>query len=299
MIFERTIKPTITPCILDKNDILRLTLSSGKKWEMKLLDASAEVVKRRDDMVIDSGHESGDIAAYGFDAEVEINGHKTTVHREVASDNTFYEPWEIDGVRIWFDATSRIFSARGGFMAEKDWRGGFVCCPARLTRWAVQEAGIPICPEPLHDWYPNPSGKLHTSECYVGYDCFMGPYNGGAAHGGLDINMPNGTILTTPIDVDDQFLYNSLAAGNNNNRWSGFRKWADKSIWELTVCHLVDMLVPEHIPLKAGTPFATTAGTFVGAREHSHFVWRIYDQQGTYFLDPWILMHEIWAQRAK
>ena len=42
-----------------------------------------------------------------------------------------------------------------------------------------------------------------------------------------------------------------------------------------------------------------TAGTYVGLREHTHFVWRVYEQSGTYFLDPWILMHEMWAQRDR
>ena len=57
------------------------------------------------------------------------------------------------------------------------------------------------------------------------------------------------------------------------------------------------MITPERTPLARGTPYATTAGTFVGYHEHTHFVWRVFEQGGTYFLDPWILMHEIWAQR--
>ena len=299
MTLNRTIKPTITPFELNKDDALVLTLPSGEKWEMRLLGATAEVLERRAGLHVDRGHEGGDVVSYGCDARVAINGREVVMHREVASDKTFYKPWEVDGVRIWFDAADCAFLHKGGFMAEKDWRGGVVCCPSKQTRWAVQEAGLDICPEPLNDWYPNPSGKLDISQCYIGNDCWMGPYNGGAAHGGLDINMPSGTVLTAPIDFDEQFLYNSLAAGNNNNRWMGVRKWPDSSIWVLRACHLVDMLVPQYAPLTRGTPYATTAGTAVGLREHTHFVWRVYEQGSSCFLDPWILMHEIWAQRAR
>lgn len=299
MILQRTIKPTITPFELNKDDTLLLTLSGGNTWQMKLIDATAEVLERGDYLHTDLGHDGGDIISYGFDARVLINGCEYTMHREVASDNTFYKPWEIDGVRIWFDAASCAFRDKGGFMAEKDWRSGVICCPTKLTRWAVQESGMNICPEPLHEWYPNPSGKLHISDCYIGNDCWMGPYNGGAAHGGLDINMPAGTILTAPFDMDEQFLYNSLATGDKNNRWTGIRKWPDGSIWVVRTNHLIDMLVPQYEPLKRGTAYATTAGTFVGLREHTHFVWRVYEQSGAYFLDPWILMHEIWEQRDR
>lgn len=203
-----------------------------------------------------------------------------------------------DGVRLWFDAASCTFKEMGGFMEEKDWKGGMLCKPFKLTRWALQEEGLPICPEPLGDWYPNPSGTLDIRNCYTGEDCWRGPYNGGATHGGLDINMPAGTILTTPIDLDDQFLYRSLKAGFTNNNWIAHRRWADGSTWELITCHIIDMLVPERTPLKRGTPYATTAGTFVGAHEHTHFTWRVWEQGGSYFLDPWILMHEIWAARV-
>ena len=297
MLLHRTIKPTITPIELNKNDSLLLTLASGEKWEMRLIAADAEVLERCNGLQTDGGHDGGDIAAYAFNATVAINGREIVMHREVASAKTFYEPWEVDGVRIWFDAAACAFRHHGGFMAEKDWRSGIICCPTKQTRWAVQEVGLDICPEPLHDWYPNPSGKLDISQCYIGNDCWMGPYNGGAAHGGLDINMPAGTILTAPLDLDEQFLHNSLAAGNNNNRWTGVRKWSDNSIWVLRASHLVDMLVPQYAPLRRGTPYATTAGTRVGLREHTHFIWRIHEQGGSYLLDPWILMHEIWAQR--
>ena len=298
MILQRTIKPTLTPFELNPGDQLALTLGDGRLWEMKLLGATAEVVARGFDRYRDDGHAGSDITVYAFEATVLINGNEHRMRREVGSQRAFYEPWIVDGVRLWFDAASCTFKEKGGFMEEKDWKGGMLCKPFKLTRWALQEEGLPICPEPLGDWYPNPSGTLDIRNCYTGEDCWMGPYNGGAAHGGLDINMPAGTILTAPIDLDDQFLYRSLKAGFSNNNWIAHRRWADGATWELITCHLIAMLVPERTPLKRGTPYATTAGTFVGAHEHTHFTWRVWEQGGSYFLDPWILMHEIWAARA-
>ena len=298
MILKRTIKPTLTPFELNLDDQLALTLTNGQLWEMTLLGATAEVVARGFDRYRDGGHAGGDITVYAFEATVLINGKEHRMRREVGSQAAFYEPWIVDGVRLWFDAASCAFKDKGGFMEEKDWKGGLLCKPFKLTRWAVQEAGMSICPEALGDWYPNPSGTLDIRNCYTGEDCWMGPYNGGAAHGGLDINMPAGTILTAPIDLDDHYLYNSLEAGFNNNRWMAFRRWADGVTWELRACHLVDMIAPERTPLTRGTPYATTAGTYVGFHEHTHFAWRVYEQGGSYFLDPWILMHEIWAARA-
>jgi hypothetical protein len=59
------------------------------------------------------------------------------------------------------------------------------------------------------------------------------------------------------------------------------------------------MLVPEHGPMKADTPYATTAGVMVGSHEHTHFMFRVLDQGGDYLLDPWILFGEIFRQRRK
>jgi len=286
MILTRIVKPTLTAFELNPEDRLRLELASGRVWEMELVRAAAEVVARGFNRYHDGGHAAGDITVYAFEAEVRINGREHRMRREVGSQAAFYEPWTVDGVRIWLDAASCVFKEHGGFMEEKDWKGGLLCKPFKLTRWAVQEEGTPICPEPLHDWYPNPAGTLDIRNCYTGEDCWMGPYNGGAAHGGLDINMPAGTRLTAPISLDDHFLYNSLEAGFRNNNWVAVRRWPDGTTWELRCCHLIDMLVPERTPLRRGTPYATTAGTFVGFHEHTHFVWRVYEQGGSYFLDP-------------
>jgi len=297
MILQRRCKPTLTPVGLNHDDTLRLVLRDGRPWEMTLLKTSAEVTERQYARYgyHDAGHESGDISAYAFECDLRINGKEHHLRREVGTQAAFYEPWEIDGVRIWFDAVSCAFKAKGGFMVEKDWRAGLLCKPDHEARFAVQQADLPICPEPLRSWYPNETGRIDIRQCYNGEDCWMGPYGGAAAHAGLDINMKAGTILSAPISFDDHYLCKSIAAGFNNNSWRGVRRWPDGSEWWLQSAHLIQMLVPERTPLKAGTAYSTTAGVRVGRHEHTHFVFRVLDQGGDYFLDPWILFREMYS----
>ncbi len=288
-VIERKSKPTLTPFGLNHGDTLRFLLQNGRAWELTLLKTSAEVTQR-------SGEK---ITAYAFDCDVQINGKAHHFRREVGTQASFYEPWEIDGVRLWFDAASCIFKDAGGFMLEKDWTLGVLCQPNHKVRFAVQEAGLPICPEPLHLWYPNEQGRIDIRQCYNGDDCWMGPYEGKAAHCGLDINMKAGTTLFAPISFDDHYFFNSTATGYNNNRWRGVRRWPDGSEWWLQSHHLIRLLVPERTPLKAGTPYATTAGVYVGSHEHTHFMFRIVDQGGDYLLDPWILFWEMFRLQRR
>jgi len=285
-IVERRAKPTLTPFGLNHGETLRFILLNGKSWEMRLLKTSAQVMDRK----------GSRITAYTFDCDVQINGKEHHLRREVGTQGSFYEPWEIDGARLWFDAASCIFKERGGFMLEKDWSLGFLCQPSHHARFAIQEASRPICPEPIKLWYPNDVGRIDIHDCYNGDDCWMGPYDGSAAHCGLDINMKAGTSLFAPISFDDHYLFHSTAAGFNNNRWRGVRRWPDGSEWWLQSHHLIRMLVPERTPLKAGTRYATTAGVMVGSHEHTHFMFRVLDQGGDYLLDPWILFWEMFRQ---
>ena len=286
---QRRAKPTLTPFGLNHSETLRFILHDGGAWEMTLLKTSAEVVQRK----------GSGITAYAFDCDVEINGKAHNLRREVGTQASFYEPWEIDGVRLWFDAASCAFKDDGGFMLEKDAGLGFLCKPNHKARFAVQEATMSICPEPIKPWYPNESGRIDIHDCYNGEDCWMGPFEGKSAHCGLDINMKAGTTLTAPIAFDDHYLFNHTAAGFNNNRWRGVRRWRDGSEWWLQTHHLIQMLVPERTALKAGTSYATSAGVFVGAHQHTHFMFRVLEQGGDYLLDPWILFWEIFRRQRE
>jgi len=299
MIIERRSKPTLTPFNLDHGDTLRFVLTDGRVWELTLLGTGGVILARCENggAARDPGKKWGDIASYGFTAQVRVNGNEFRLNRIVGTQESFYEPWTLDGVTLWFDAAACVFESQGGFIAEKDWEHGYICQPGSKARFAVQEAPLPICPEPLSQWYPNPSGRIDIRACYNGEDCWMGPYCGGAAHCGLDVNMPAGTILSAPINFDHHYLFNSVAAGFGNNRWRGIRRWPDGSEWQLQCHHQMEMLVPERTPLKAGTPYATGAGVAVGSHEHSHFMFRVIEQGGEYWLDPWILFWEIFHQR--
>ncbi len=165
-------------------------------------------------------------------------------------------------------------------------------------RLAVQDASLRICPVLLHPWCPLPKGGLRIEDCYRGEDCWMGPYGGGDAHGGLDINHPAGTPLWTPIAFDEQYFFDTLAGGANNNRWRGLHRWDDGATWILQSHHIVELLVPEHTPLPAGLKYALSAGTLTGVQEHSHFVFKIEDERGEFMLDPWILFWQMYRDRA-
>lgn len=295
----RTSKPTLTPFGLHRGETLRFTRRNGSDWEMTLLDTSAEVIGH--DYAAcgnrDTGHGSGDISAYAFSCSVRVNGLICHLRREVGTQASFYDPWEIDGVHLWFDAAACAFTSAGGFMVEKDWRCALLCAPDHAARFVVHEADLPICPEPLHPWYPNTTGRLDIRDCYHGEDCWMGPYGGIAAHCGLDINMPAGTVLTAPISFDDHLLFHTTAAGFNNNRWRGVRRWPDGAEWVLQSHHQIAMLAPERTPLPAGAPYATAAGVAVGDFEHTHFLFRVLEQGGDYLLDPWIIFWAIFRQQ--
>lgn len=291
MLLTRNVKPTITPIGLWHGDMLRFVLTGGEAWELKLLSTRAWIVER---MLNAEGQDVG-VAVYAFEAVVEVNGKELRLEREVGSQKSFYEPWEIDGVWLWFDAISAPQVMEGVGIEERpeDLRGGGAGFPHQHARFAVQEATLPVCPEPLQLWYPNETGFIDIHDCYDGQDCWLGPYEGRGAHTGLDVNMPKGTLLYTPLALDDQYLYNSKAAGHNNNRWRGVRRWPDGTEWWVQAAHMYEMLVPDRTPLGAGVPYARAAGEWCGNQEHSHFYWRVLEQGGDYPLDPWILFWEM------
>ena len=112
-------------------------------------------------------------------------------------------------------------------------------------------------------------------ECYNGDDCYLGPYLGQACHVGLDVNHEKGSILAAPITFDTHGYFNSLAAGDNNNRWRGIRRWPNGDVWALQTHHLIDLLVQPGGRLARGVHYATTAGVHVGSHEHTHFEFKI------------------------
>jgi hypothetical protein len=280
-------KSTLVGVELNRGDRLEFARSCGGPFVLELLATAATVEETTlRQLVVE---EDAARTRYTFACEVRINGREHRLEREVPTPRSFYEPWEIDGVRLWLDAVDDIF----GFLTET--HGD--CRPRRHARFALQEAARRICPEPVLPWCPLPAGGLRIAECYRGEDCWLGPYNGASAHGGLDINHPRGTPLWAPLAFADQFYFNSLDMGHNNNRWRGIRRWPDGAEWILQAHHMTALTVPEHRPLRAGEQFAWGAGVLSGAADHSHFVFKVHDEGETVLLDPWILFWQMYRDQ--
>jgi len=277
---RRTAKATITPVELNHGEGVEFTLADGSVRRLTLLGTSAAIERGK----------PGEVEVYSFSCDLDLDGERLHLERLIPDQRSFCEPTEVAGLSIWLDGVSDIFESDGGFMVEKDAaESDIYCCPRRTARLALQDASLRLCPEPVGLWYPNPDLTVDVRECYRGEDTWMGPYEGRLAHGGLDVNMPAGTPLYAPIDFDDQFLFHCLATGQRNNRWRGIRRWPDGSTWCLQAHHVIELLVPEHTPLERGTHYAVAAGVHVGVREHSHFVWSMFDHGEPYFLDPWLI----------
>ena len=281
---RRQAKDTLTALEMDPGEIEEFELRSGAVVRLELVTTSARVLKSSLTQL--KVEEEGARTDYSFNCVLKINGREHTLEREVSTPRSFYEPWEIAGVRIWLDAVADIFD----FLVEAHGE----CRPRKRARLALQDAALRICPERLHAWCALPVGGLKIEECYRGEDCWLGAFNGASAHGGLDINHPRGTPLWAPLDIHDHFYFNSVAMGHNNNRWRGIHRWPDGAEWILQAHHMIELTVNEHEPIRKGQQFARGAGVWTGAVDHSHFVFKVHDYGETILLDPWILFWQMY-----
>lgn len=281
-------KDTLTAVEMDRGEVIEFELASGDVAKISLVTTDASVL--RTTLKELKVPEEAARTDYSFSCVLEVNGREHLLEREVSTQRSFYEPWEIDGVRIWFDAVDDIFE----FLAEDHG----VCRPSKHARFAFQDAAKRICPELLHPWCPLPEGGLRIEQCYRGEDCWLGAYEGSQAHGGLDINHPQGTPLWAPLDIHDQYYFNSLAMGHNNNRWRGIHRWPDGSEWILQAHHMTELTVPEHTFISKGSQFASGAGVLSGYVDHSHFIFKVHDCGRVIPLDPWILFWQMYRDRS-
>jgi hypothetical protein len=288
MKFKRRAKPTLSAVEMNHGDELSFTLVNGNCVEMKLLDTGARILHST--LKTPGQYTWRGRVDYSFHCELEINGRPVRIEREIPTSRSFYEPLTIDGMTLWFDAALAIFE----FLREEHGP----CRPHRHARFAMQDASLSIAPEKIHPWCPLPPGGLNINDCYHGDNCWLGAYCGTDAHGGLDINHPNGTPLYLPIDVDWQYLFHRLENGDLNNRWRGIRFWEDGSVWMIRSAHMGEMLIPDQVPVKAGTQYALAAGAAVfghDSHEHSHFAFSLIEpDEDEIWLDPWILFRQMY-----
>jgi len=297
MIVRRQAKDTLTAVELNHGDRLEFTRADGSVRAIAIEDSGAEIV--RTTLKQPGVEESGATTVYRFWASLSIDGTPLRLDRKVGTQRSFYEPVVAGGLRLWLDAVDAIFE----FMRETHGpcRPQENCShqlpPRRQVRLALQDASMRLCPEPLAAWCPLPAGGLRIEQCYRGEDCWMGAYDGASAHGGLDINHPKGTPLFAPIDLDEQFLYHSVAHGAKNNCWRGLRRWPNGDEWIVQTCHMTHLTVPEHTPLRRGRQYAEGAGVWVGVVEHSHFTFAVWTAGELIRLDPWILFWQMYRDQ--
>lgn len=307
MTIERHARSTLTAFELDHGDECRFVLTDGTVRSIRLVRTRATIDSTSHpyqppptDVPIEEITPTKLTPRYDarmvlrMHGTVEIDGTPVELVRWVGNQRSFYQPWELAGLRIWFDAADALF----GYLNESHG----ACRPRRHARFAVQDARRRICPVLLHPWCPLPEGGLQIGDAYAGSDCWMGPYAGADAHGGLDINHPAGTPIWAPLNLDEHGLFDAVADGATNNRWRGITRWADGSTWVLQVHHVISVH-PEAGAVPAGTHIADGAGISVGAYEHSHFVFKVIEpgagEEEAILLDPWILFWQMYKDRAR
>ncbi|MCG3179082.1 MAG: hypothetical protein BIFFINMI_01413 [Phycisphaerae bacterium] len=292
MELRRKARPTLTPVEMDRGDVLRFELLDGTIRTVELLEADARILfTTLDAGVLPLKEVRGGRTFYEFSCRIRVDGAEHVLRREVPTQRTFDEPWVIAGMTIFFDGAADIFT----FLREAHGE----CRPKKHARFAIQDATARICPPPLHAWCPLPKRGMDIFRAFLGEDCWMGPYFGASAHGGLDINHPAGTPIRAPLDFDDQYFFNTVAGGANNNRHRGHHRWPDGSEWQLQCHHMTRLTVAEHSPVAAGEQYADGAGVLSGYHDHSHFVFRVVESDGdAIMLDPWILFRQMYLDIA-
>ena len=277
-------KNTLTVIEINAGDQINYMLENGRSVKLKLISSETKILLTT--LKEPKKGSSSDATIYSMECTLEIDGHHFKMIRYVPVQQSFYEPYIVNGLMIWFDGLHSL----NQFFNENHGK----CMPGKDARFALLDARFPICPQGITNWVDLPSQKLNVKDAYMGEDTWLGTYFGADLHGGLDINMPNNSALYAPIDFDQHFYFNSLQAGDNNNRWRGIKKWSNGDIWSLQTHHLTQLLIPEYQPIKQGQKYAYTAGTLTGSTPHTHFVFRI-KQTGfeEYLLDPWVIFWQI------
>lgn len=276
-------RETLSAVELNVGDSLVFILKNGEQRTLVLGEVKTEIIFTS--LQETKKGKKGNGTIYSMKCQVNLDGQNMEMIRYVPVQQSFYEPYVINGVRIWFDGLKSLenhFNENHG-----------PCLPKKDARFALQDVTLPICPQELTNWYPNPGNFISIAESYNGDDAWLGPYFGADLHGGLDINMPINTPLWAPFDIDEHYYFNSLKAGDKNNRWRGIKKWPNGDTWIIQSHHLVELLIPEYTPIRQGKTYALTAGVYYGAHPHTHFNFKIDHGGGEIFLDPWILFWQI------
>ncbi len=283
-VYEINTKSTITVIELDEGDEVKYKLQTGRIVHLKLIKSNTEIVFST--INLPGQGRSTDASVFKMKCIVNIDGQNFEMRRYVPVQESFYEPYYVNGLRIWFDALKSLDQ----FYNENHGN----CLPKKQVRLTLHDATLPICPEEISNWCILPENYPDVKLCYRGEDTWLGTYFGTDLHGGLDINMPSNAPLWAPISFDYNYTFNSLKSGHNNNRWRALKHWENGDSWTIQTHHHNELIVPEFKEIKKGIKYAYTAGTLAGAIPHTHFVFRVKQPDfDEFFMDPWIIFWQI------
>lgn len=296
-VINREAKNTLTPIEMNIGDTLKYKLRNGQVRTIVLEETAVNVLLTNlNELKTDPTRGKGG-NLYHFTGKISIDGHAMTMERYVSSQESFYEPYVINGLRIWFDGVSDIseiiLREHGGTDCE--------CLPNKDARFALTDMTDNISPMALNSLYRNKENFIDIADAYNGDDPWLGAFLGVEAHGGLDINMPAGSPNFTPFPIDDHYIFNSIENGDSNNRWRGMHQWDNGDVWTIQNHHILNLLVPEHTPIKSGTHYADAAGVAYGNQEHAHYVFRVKsaEEENEILLDPWIIFWQTFEDNKK
>lgn len=277
-------KNTLTVVELNHGDEILYELKSGRAVHLRVTDSKTEVVFST--ISLPGKGTSADASVFRMECTLEIDGQSMKMVRYAPVQESFYTPYVVSGLHIWFDALKSLDQ----FYNEN--HGD--CLPGKQVRLAMHDATQPVCPEEITNWCPLPENFPDVGLCYRGDDTWLGPYFGTDLHGGLDINMPKNTSLWAPVSLDNNYYFNSTRAGQNNNRWRALKHWENGDTWILQTHHQDQLLVRELQPVEKGTKYAYSGGTRAGDHTHTHFLFKV-RQPGheEYFMDPWVIFWQL------
>ncbi|MGF1586326.1 MAG: PKD domain-containing protein [Bacteroidales bacterium] len=320
-------KETITPIEVSHGEVIRYTSNDGSVLTIELVNTSANILFTNRNHIQPDERECGRgmmcraRLLYEITAEVKVNGFPMTMRKYVGSQESLYEPYVINGVRIWFDAVSDLFEQDGGFLnttRSADGRGNLILnsdqdsgflfgdgdwdvggTPNKKARFVLHDMSSRICPGEIHAWFKDGDQRddnfiykdnfIDIGRTYNGDDVYLGAYLGGESHGALDVVMAMNSTMYAPFDLDTQ----------EGIRAKGTKRWPDGSVWAINTGHVIEKYVPDNTPVKGGTPYGRGARRATGAHPHAHFGFEILESGIRYDIDPWIIFWQHFEDNKK
>jgi PKD repeat protein len=299
--FIRNFNETITPHELNHGEILKYTMDDGSVFTLELISTSANILYTNRDKIPpdESGSDRGNMyrarLMYEFTCDVKINGLPMTMRRYVGSQECYYEPYVIDGVRIWFDGVSDIFIEDGGFINERHGP----CKPEKKARFVFQYIDNRICPGEIYPWFKDGEDRnenfiykdnfIDIGRAFNGDDSFMGAYLGGEAHGGLDVDMAQNSLMYAPFELDTQ----------QGIRATGTKTWPDGSVWRINTGHVIKKFIPDNTFVKGGEVYGLGARRGCWWHPHAHYGFQINESGIRYNIDPWIIFWQLFEDNKR